>query len=340
MIFKLLSRTGNSGEAGRKSLRILLVIMALTGIMSYQNCYGQAKCPAILVDLVLGEPVSLDYALEDIVKSRIVYLGEHHTIARHHKFQLDIIKGLSEKGVELAVGLEMFSTEQQQALNEWSQSRAKIDDLAAKLGVEKWTNLKDYSEILEYAREVEAPILGLNAPDALVRKVAREGLEGLTEAQQKGIPKDVDDINPQYEKLLRLKLRVHKAFQEKKLERIILAQALRDSVMSKTILDFLETPAAKGRTMIVIAGGGHINYGFGIPERVSKYLDAPYRILLPSESGELVLTEQELRHAAPIEITHADLGFIRTRIADYLSVLPLVEDSKMPEPDMIQAELR
>ncbi|MDD3471342.1 MAG: ChaN family lipoprotein [Syntrophaceae bacterium] len=328
---------GNSGEGPKilksKALISFLVIIIMLG----SNCAAHDICPAIMIDMVMGEPISVDSVLDDLSKVKIVYLGEHHTIARHHRVQLDIIKGLSDRGISISIGMEMFSRDQQSILNDWLNTREGINGLALKLGSEGWTNLRDYSEILNYAREIGIPVLGINASDALVRTVAREGLEGLSSMQRQIVPDDVEDINPQYEKLLRLKLQVHKSFKEKKLDRIILAQAVRDSVMAQSIIEFAQSNLGSDRVVVVIAGGGHLNYGFGIPERVSKHMNVPFRIVLPSESGELVLSEKELQHAAPIEITHSDLSFIRVRIADYLSVLPLKQDHERPGPETVEA---
>lgn len=328
--------TGNSGAADRSAVLITLILTLFVIVMTKTGSLAQTKCPATIIDLLMGEPVLFEQALDDMAKVRIIYLGEHHTIARHHKLQLDVIKGLVERGITPAIGMEMFSTEQQRALDEWCQADSDVDSLAAGLGRDRWANLRDYAEMLMFARQIKAPILGLNAPDSVVRKVAREGLDSLSDTEKEAIPPDVENINPLYDKLLRLKLRVHKSFQDKKLDKIVLAQAVRDAVMSKTVVDFLNSDTGSGKTMVVIAGGGHLNYGFGIPERVSRRLDAPHRIMLPSESGELVLSEQELRHAAPIEITHSDLDFIKTRIASYLSVLPLNEE-KPVETELLQA---
>lgn len=340
MIFRLLLTNGISGVVDKYLFWRLFPIVFLIVTMTTSHSVAQTKCPSVMVDMVLGEPVPMNHALDDMATTRIIYLGEHHTISRHHKFQLEIMKGLVERGLDIAIGMEMFSIEQQGVLNEWLQSASHLDELIVKLGKERWNNLNDYAEIMYFARQVKSPIICLNAPDALVRKVAKEGLEGLDESQLQTVPKDVNEINPQYERLLRLKLRVHKSFQEKKLDRIILAQAVRDSVMAGAAVDFLKSVDGAGKTMVIIAGAGHLNYGFGIPEKVGRHFDAPYRIALPSESGELVLTEQELRHAVPVDITHNDLSFIKVRIADYLSVLPLREDEGANGMEMIQAGIK
>ena len=78
--------------------------------------------------------------------------------------------------------------------------------------------------------------------------------------------------------------------------------------------------------MVVIAGNGHLNYGFGVPERVKRLVDVTSRIILPSESGELQLSEAEKQQAVDIEISHEDVRFINRPIADYLSVIPIKPD--------------
>ncbi len=276
-----------------------------------------------IIDLLMGEPVEIKTMLDDLAEARIIYLGEIHTIARHHKLQTEMLKLLNERGLKLALGMEMFSVERQPILDRWLAGKQTVNDLIRELGKEHWTNLKDYESVLTTARNLGIPIAGLNAPDKLVHKIAREGVAGLSPEEKDSLPKDLEQINPLNDRLLRLRLRVHKAFQDKSLDNIVLAQALRDATMARAVMEFLESPAGKDSTMLVIAGTGHVNYGFGIPERVKARLDLPFRIIVASESGELVLSEEEIRQTAPIHLTHKDLEFIQKPIADYLHVIPL-----------------
>ncbi|MFH0957680.1 MAG: ChaN family lipoprotein [Pseudomonadota bacterium] len=287
------------------------------------NARSSMQCPSIIVDLHLGEPVSLDVALDDMAGAAVVYVGEYHTISRHHQFQADIMKGLAKRNGISGLAMEMFTTEQQSLVDKWLESKDSVSELLQKLGPGAWNNLKDYESVLLMARDLGIPIISLNAPDSLVRKVSREGLESLPETERKLLPEDIEPVNPDYSRLLSLKLRVHRAFEGKGLTRIIQAQALRDAVMASNIIQFLEKHPKANKPLMVIAGSGHINYGFGIPERVEKYVDASYRIILPSESGELQLSEAEKKQAVEIDISHEDVKFIGRPIADYLSVLPV-----------------
>ncbi len=325
-------------------LLVLLIAMVVLAILASPQASAMSDCQPFIVDVLAGEPVSMETMIEDLGTVRIVYVGEVHTIDRHHRLQAEILRDLSRRGLKLALGMEMFSVNQRKILDAWQRGNASVASLISDLGKGHWTNLLDYESVLLAARNLKIPILGINADDNLVKKVAREGIGALTAAERREMPRGFDRINPVNDRLLRLKLRVHKAFEGKSLDRIVLAQALRDATMAQSVVRFLNSPEGIGRTMMVIAGSGHLNYGLGIPDRVQRRAKLSSRILLPSESGELVLTETEKRHARPLEITHKDLMFINKPIADYLHMIPLREKSGSPttpqrDPEMDQARL-
>jgi uncharacterized iron-regulated protein len=255
---------------------------------------------------------------------------------RHHDVQREIIQKLSEKGLKLVLGMEMFTHEQQGALDRWTAGRSDIGGLIRELGTEYWTNIRDYEKILLTARDRNIRILGINAPDKLVKRVAQVGLDGLSPDENVQIPADTDQVNPQLDRLLRLRLRVHRAFEKRRLDSIVLAQAVRDATMARSISRFLETEEGKDAIVVVIAGSGHVNYGLGIPERVSRTSKLPYRVVIPTESGELRLTEQEKRQAMPVDISHEDLRFLQSPIADYLHVIPRTEEKEPSTPKELE----
>ena len=63
----------------------------------------------LIIDVLMGEPVEMETMLDDLADVKIIYLGEVHTIARHHKLQTDILNRLKGRGLKLALGMEMFS---------------------------------------------------------------------------------------------------------------------------------------------------------------------------------------------------------------------------------------
>ncbi|MFH1116860.1 MAG: ChaN family lipoprotein [Pseudomonadota bacterium] len=323
--------------------RVLLSAVVVLAVTTCLPASAMSDKPFI-IDVLAGEPVPMDVMVDDLASVRIVYVGEVHTIDRHHGLQAEILRTLSRRGLKLALGMEMFSVKQQEILDRWQRGHKGVPDLIHDLGKGVWSNLPDYEPVLLTARALKIPILAINAEDSLVRKVARGGIAGLTADERSLAPEGLDHINPLNDRLLRLRLRVHKAFDGKSLDRIVLAQALRDATMARAVVRFLRSPQGEGRTIMVIAGNGHLNYGLGIPDRVQRRAEFSDRIVLPSESGELVLTETEKRQALPVDITHKDLRFINKPIADYLHVIPLKEKSGEPAapqspPGMDQARV-
>ena len=206
-------------------------------LMLYSVGTALASSPSFIVDLLVGEPIPMDTLLEDLAQVRVVYVGEIHTIARHHELQTAILRGLAARNPKLALGMEMFAQEQQPILDRWQNGNEDISALMRDLGGGRWTNLNDYRSVLLAARALHVPIVGLNASDMLVHKVAMAGLDKLTPEERKAVPSDLKErINPLNDRLLRLRLKVHKAFQGKGLDRIVLAQALRDQTMAQGVV--------------------------------------------------------------------------------------------------------
>ena len=316
------------------------VLFTVVLIMAGQTSSLSSDCKPFVIDLLMGEPVPMEAMVDDLASVRVVFVGEIHTIDRHHGVQTEILKLLAQRNRELALGLEMFSTDQQPALDKWQKGSGDLSELLKDLGPHYWTNLSDYRSLLLAARDLEIPILGLNAPDFLVKKVARKGLESLTPEERKEIPADLEKIDPDHDRLLRMRLPVHRSFHGKGLDNIVLAQVLRDSTMARTAAQFIKSPHGSGRNLMVVTGTGHVNYGFGVPERVERLTGFPYRIVLPTESGELVLSEEEMRQSMDVNITHEDLKFIRRPIADYLHVIPRRETPEPPDVEPNVARLK
>jgi hypothetical protein len=103
--------------------------------------------------------------------------------------------------------------------------------------------------------------------------------------------------------------------------------------MATALCSFLASKAGEGRSAVVLCGAGHVAYGLGTPARVRRRLpDAKDRIVLLSESGDLVLSPQEQAAARPITITHEQLRQIDRPIADYLNETSLKEEQPPHSP--------
>ena len=57
--------------------------------------------PGIWIDVYQGEPLRYEKLLEDLATAAVVYLGEFHTVQRHHAIQTQVLTDLARRGVSL-----------------------------------------------------------------------------------------------------------------------------------------------------------------------------------------------------------------------------------------------
>jgi len=103
--------------------------------------------------------------VDDLATKSIVYVGESHTDYGHHRLQLQIIRALHEKGVDLALGMEMFERPYQEVLEAYSAGR--LDEPAFLKNshyFEEWGyDYRLYREIIDFANASNIPIVALTA---------------------------------------------------------------------------------------------------------------------------------------------------------------------------------
>ena len=58
-------------------------------------------------------------------------------------------------------------------------------------------------------------------------------------------------------------------------------QVLWDEAMAQTAAEYLESPEGQGKQLVVLAGGHHVRYGYGIPRRLFRRVPLPFVIVLP-----------------------------------------------------------
>jgi uncharacterized iron-regulated protein len=273
------------------------------------------------IDVYRGEPLPYEAVLDDLTSAGVIYLGEHHTIRQHHELQDQVVADLAKRGLRLVLGMEQLEAWQQPDIDRYNRGQLDFDGLAK--AVEwptRWGNYEQYRPVVENARKLKVPILGLNARPEVIRQVARSGgvsrLDAKTRSQ---LPKEIQLDDPLYRKLLNLEIMVHVAANEETLRPMIEAQICRDESMADALCTYLKSEAGRGRTAIVLCGAGHISYGLGTPDRVRRRMpQIKDRVVLLSESGDLVLSPHELKAARPVSITHEQLRQINRPIADYL----------------------
>jgi uncharacterized iron-regulated protein len=285
---------------------------------------------SIWIDARAGEPVPYDEVLDDLATARVIYLGERHTLERHHAIQTRIVRDLAERGLPLLLGLEQMESPYQKTLDRYCRREIDFDRLAKETDWgRRWAGYGQYREILETAREAGIPVLALNARAEVIRQVARGGgLARLDAPTRAELPSNVWLDDPAYEYVLKLMMPVHMAATPERLRPMIEAQMCRDAAMAASLCRALEAEPWRDHKAIVLCGAGHVSYGFGTPERVRRRMpEIKDRIVLLSASRDVKLTERQKAMSRPIQITHDQLRQISRPVADYLHITSLESDA-------------
>ncbi|MFM8336468.1 MAG: ChaN family lipoprotein [Opitutaceae bacterium] len=307
--------------------------LALAAVLFFSGCTtvrfstAPARAPECWIDLTRGEEAEHADVMADLAKADVVYMGEAHTIRRHHELQLRLLQELFALGRPLTLCLEQLEARDQPAVDRYARGEIGFAALAAEIEWEKkWRNYRDYEALCEFARAHRLPIRALNAPAAVIRAVSRGGgLAKLPAGDRTLLPAEVHVDDPAYERLMQLELAVHMAVDPAKLRPMFEAQASRDEAMAANIVTALRPADGTKRVAFVVVGAGHVRYGLGTAERVRRRLpEVTERIVLITESGELVLSAAEKAASREVTISHADLRALGRPPGDYVRVLPKV----------------
>jgi uncharacterized iron-regulated protein len=308
----------------------LLLLLPLMTLLSSAAVRPNGE---LWLDLIDGEETSEAAVLADLATAGVVYVGEAHTIARHHAMQLHLFEELAARGGALVLCLEQLEVRDQPAVDRFNRGEIDFDALATEINwAKKWKNYTDYRPLLEAARAHHMPVQALNAPPEVIRAISRGGgLVKLPADQRTALPAEIVTDDPVYEHMMNLQLAVHMAMDPAKLRPVFEAQVARDETMAANIAAArrLATTSDKPRTAFVIVGAGHVRHGLGTAARVRRRDPGIVeRIVLLTESGQLELTAADKAATREISISHAQLREIGRPPGDYLHVLPLAEAAK------------
>ncbi|NET61812.1 MAG: ChaN family lipoprotein [Symploca sp. SIO2E6] len=216
--------------------------------------------------------------LEELAKADVVYLGETHDSELDHEAQLEILQALYQDNQKIALGMEMFQRPFQEKIDQYLAGEITEAELIEQTEYEQRWGFpwEYYAPLLRFAKANKLPVLALNTPSEITRKVARQGLASLTTAEQQYIPplSEIHTDNVGYRKMVQEVYQAHAHAghgNSDGFERFFTAQVLWDETMAQKIAQFYQDNS--GYQVVVIAGRGHIVYGYGIPSRVSRRIE-------------------------------------------------------------------
>ncbi len=233
---------------------------------------------ALEIDQILHIPtgiqVTKDQMIEIVSGSRVIYVGETHDNLEAHRAQLEVIERLAKKFPgKITVGMEMFRQSAQPDLDRWHNGdlpQGKFKTLFQK----NWgPGFNLYQPIFDFIKENAIPLIGLKSSRETEAQFRKQGME----ASPGSFPEmDESDI---HHKTFSMSIFGGHADHAEALKKPYQMLLLWEETMARTVAEFLKNNP--DRKLVVLAGGFHVQYGFGIPKRAFRRIPHAYSIILP-----------------------------------------------------------
>lgn len=279
----------------RQLIFLCLAVMTLSACQPARTYLGDPELPyppvrePVIGDILhvpTGVYVDSEAMLEQATRARVVFVGETHDNPASHRLQEQILSALQKNNPgHVTLAMEMFTPSQQDVLDRWVAG-----DLSEKEFLKQvdwygtWhMNFGFYRGLLTLCRDRQIPILALNADAALKKKVGRTPFEDLEQAEKAKLPQ-MDHNDPYQQAMVKAVFADHKMGQAMAdgFQRV---QTLWDETMAENLANHLKARDDSHQVM-VIAGGNHVRYGYGIPRRMFRRIPAAY-LLVGSEELEI-----------------------------------------------------
>ncbi|HCG72585.1 MAG TPA: hypothetical protein DE038_04675 [Nitrospina sp.] len=228
-----------------------------------------------ILHLPTGLTINFEQMMNAVAASRVIYVGETHDNIEAHKVQLRIIKKLSER-YSVAIGLEMFRRSAQEKLDRWNTGQLPLKEFKKLFHANWGPGYKLYQPIFDFAQANKLPLIGLKSS----RKVEKSFRSG-DPAPDGAFYPELDDQDPYHRAFSMAAFGGHRGT-EKALEKPYRMLLLWEETMAQTVSRFLINPKNKNTKLVVLSGGFHIQYGFGIPKRAYRRVPHAYSTIQPT----------------------------------------------------------
>ena len=217
-----------------------------------------------------NKKLSFPAFMDELDQNRVIFVGEIHDRYDHHLTQLAILQALHHKNPRLAIGVEWFQQSFQPVINEFLAGKIDEKELLRRTEYfDRWRyDYRMLRPILEYAKANHLPVMALNAPSELTRKISKGGLQALTPQERAQLPTTINPPDEAYRSRLEKVFAQH-ANGQSQFDNFMLVQRVWDETMAQNINRFLQ-PNPDWR-MIVFSGFGHIIHGDGIPKDMASH---------------------------------------------------------------------
>jgi uncharacterized iron-regulated protein len=260
--------SGPRARSEPKPFRNLSRIWAALALLVLASCASHNPTPSNVSSRVVEK--------SSLARARVIYVAERHNQPSHYKLQERIIRSLHQGDHAVTVGMEMIDITQQSALDEYLEKKISWTTFAQSTDFESgWGKTSPaYKRILVWCRRNRVPILSLNAPQSITRKIARN--QKLSSAEAALIPKFPEPPGG----FQRFKAAMAGHPGSGSIRRYYQAQRAWDVTMAATILSWLRNHQG---TLVVLLGQMHADVQTGVPWYVARNSDVTQVIVCPKE---------------------------------------------------------
>ncbi len=246
-----------------------------------------------IIHVETGKALSFDQLIDRLESKDLIFIGEVHDNPEHHLIQVQMLQALMTRNGSHTVGMEFFQKPQQPFIDRYMKGASNESEFLEDVDWNKqWSfDYSFYRPVILAVKEKGAKILAINAPNDIVRKVARSGLSSLEPNERAQLAKGIDLKNEKHRAYLREIFEYNAHSDLKDFEYFYEAQCVWEDTMAENIA---ESRQRTKEAMIVLTGNGHIVNKFGIPDRTSGRIpvDMATIVLMPLQEGKQTIARE------------------------------------------------
>lgn len=266
-------KPGRPSHSTTKLCPVCAVILLLAACTTAGRLTGSSFPPAKPVELKIGDVIETAtgnvIGMDDLVgrlsKVSVVYVGETHTSTEDHRIQLAVLEKLTKEGRCVELGMEMFPANTQIILDRYIRGEMPEQDFLKEVGWDEvWRfPYSLYRDLVNWQKERHSRIVGLNAPNDVVKKIAHNSLDSLTADERSQVAREFHLEDPANRERIHKEYTQHEKLKIKDFESFFEAQLAWEETMAQTLAERLST--GPGCIIVVAIGKGHISGRLGVP---------------------------------------------------------------------------
>src|SRR5215510_5097084 len=215
-----------------------------------------AQLQGTVVELATQRPLAFDVFVKAVAQAQVVAVGEEHYHPDIQAFELRLLQALVQhRPQRVALAMEFLERDMQSAVDAYLSGNSDAATVQTQIKATP-AFIQYYFPLMQYARQASVPLLALNVPRSLARRVTKEGLQAVAESlpppERAYLAATFLPITSQYRTYFLQAVAAAHPLPEEQRDRFVEAAHLKDDTMAESLAAFLERAA--DMTVLAIAG--------------------------------------------------------------------------------------